>query len=189
MSPEKICDLLKQECAEAVVATAADASLPHVLVAAERWVEVAELLRADMRLNFNLLRSITGLDLLEDNKLAAVYGLHAIVPPGPDSKDGLYELLNEFTVRVEVDRDNPHIPSVSQVWPAAEWHEREAYDLFGIVFDNHPDSISDHDGHHPRRILCPDDWVGYPLRKDYRYPLEYHGIPGTTEYELTSPKH
>ncbi len=150
---------------------------------------MAEFLRDDPELRFNLLRCITGLDLLEDNKLAAVYDMHALAPPAANSKEGYYELLNEFAVRVEVDRDNPHIPTVSGIWPAADWHEREAYDMFGIVFDDHPDSLEDHDGLHPRRILCPDDWIGYPLRKDYRYPMEYHGIPGTTEYELTSPKH
>ena len=189
MTPEKICEILKKKFDDAIVAVAADASHPHVTVAADRLVGVAEFLRDDPRLRFNLLRCITGLDLLEDNKLAAVYDLHALAPPSADSKEGYYELLNEFAVRVEVDRDNPHIPTVSGVWPAADWHEREAYDMFGIVFDGHPDSLEDHDGLHPRRILCPDDWIGYPLRKDYRYPMEYHGIPGTTEYELTSPKH
>ena len=189
MSPEKICQKLQQKFADAVVGSAADASHPHLTVAADRWVEVAEYLRDEPSLRFNLLRCLTGMDLLADNKLAAVYDLHAIGAPPPDSKEGFSELLNELAVRIEVDRDDPHIPSVARVWPAADWHEREAYDMFGIVFDGHPDTLEDHDGLHPRRILCPDDWVGYPLRKDYRYPLEYHGIPGTTEYELTSPKH
>ena len=189
MTPEKICEILKKKFSGAIVAVAADASHPHLTVAADRLVAVAEFLRDDPELRFNLLRCITGLDLLEDNKLAVVYDLHALAAPSADSKEGYYELLNEFAVRVEVDRDNPHIPTVSGVWPAADWHEREAYDMFGIVFDGHPDSLEDHDGLHPRRILCPDDWIGYPLRKDYRFPMEYHGIPGTTEYELTSPKH
>jgi NADH-quinone oxidoreductase subunit C len=72
------------------------------------------------------------------------------------------------------------IPSVADIWSAADWHEREAYDLMGVTFTGHPD---------PRRILCPDDWEGHPLRKDYEFPLEYHGIPGTTEYELPNPRH
>jgi len=63
------------------------------------------------------------------------------------------------------------VPSVSSVWPTAEWHEREAYDFFGIRFSDHPDH---------RRILCPDDWEGYPLRKDYVPPDRWHNIPLTS---------
>ena len=92
-------------------------------------------------------------------------------------------------IKVKVPRDNPHVASVADVWPTADWHEREAYDLMGIVFDGHPDSVEDSDGRHPRRILCPDDWVGHPLRKDYVFPMEYHGIPAVTEYEQTRPIH
>ena len=99
--------------------------------------------------------------------------------PG-ESNDGLWTLDNVFAIRVEVPRSSATIPSVAALWPAADWHEREAYDMFGIEFTDHPDL---------RRILCPDDWVGYPLRKDYEFPLEYHGIPATTEFELTNPRH
>jgi NADH-quinone oxidoreductase subunit C len=63
----------------------------------------------------------------------------------------------------------PDVPSVSGVWAIADWHEREAFDLVGINFTGHPDL---------RRILCAEDWVGHPLRKDYEFPLEYHGIRG-----------
>ena len=87
---------------------------------------------------------------------------------------------DHFAVRIETDRDDPHVPTVSHLWPTADWQEREAYDMMGIVFDGHP---------HLVRILLPDDWVGHPLRKDYEFPLEYHGIPATTEYELTNPRH
>jgi NADH-quinone oxidoreductase subunit C len=99
------------------------------------------------------------------------------------------KLENPFAVHVRVPRDKPLIPSVADVWRAADWHEREAYDLMGIVFENHPDSVTDHDGTHPRRILCPDDWEGHPLRKDYKFPMEYHGIPAVTEFGQTRPVH
>ena len=61
------------------------------------------------------------------------------------------------------------MPTLCHLWPSADWHEREAYDLVGINFVGHPDLC---------RILLSDDWVGYPLRKDYTFPLEYHGIRG-----------
>jgi len=68
---------------------------------------------------------------------------------------------------VRVPKDNPHVPSVESVWKTANWHEREAYDLIGVVFDGHPDL---------RRILLPDDWEGHPLRKDYKVPEFYNGM-------------
>ena len=64
----------------------------------------------------------------------------------------------------------PHVATVSGVWPAANWLEREVWDLFGIVFDGHPD---------PRRLLMPEDWEGFPLRKDY--PVQIQMTPQTTE--------
>jgi NADH-quinone oxidoreductase subunit C len=69
----------------------------------------------------------------------------------------------------DVPGEIPEVPTVSGVWSTADWHEREVYDLSGVYFVGHPNL---------RRILCPEDWVGYPLRKDYEMPLEYHGIRG-----------
>lgn len=79
----------------------------------------------------------------------------------------------QLTLKVIVPNDRrldnlPSVPSVSSVWRTADWHEREAFDLMGIYFEGHPDL---------RRILLPEDWVGYPLRKDYEDAEMYHGIP------------
>lgn len=177
MAPEEICKLLKSKFNDAIEDTVLEGSHPYTLVKADRWPEIALYLRDEPQLRFNLLRCITALDLLADDKLACVYDLMRIPLDGGDK---LVTATHEVALRVEVDRNHPVIPSVAHVWPAADWHEREAYDMMGIQFTNHPDL---------RRILCPDDWVGYPLRKDYDFPLEYHGIPATTEFELTNPKH
>ena len=67
----------------------------------------------------------------------------------------------------DVEGQLPEVPTVSGIWRTADWHEREVFDLSGIRFLDHPDF---------RRILCAEDWVGYPLRKDYQMPDEYHGI-------------
>ncbi len=177
MTPEEICQQLRSQFVEAVEDTVLGGVRPYVQVCPDRWPEVALFLRDEPALSFNLLRSISAVDLLAENRLACVYDLMQVPTHHPTE---LIRSTSQFAVRVVTDRDEPVIPSVAAVWPAADWHEREAYDLMGINFSGHPDL---------RRILCPDDWVGHPLRKDYEFPLEYHGIPATTEYELTNPRH
>lgn len=78
------------------------------------------------------------------------------------------EQREKIAIRVSLDREAPAISSVSDIWKIANWHEREAYDMFGIKFEGHPELT---------RILCGDDWVGHPLLKDYQFPKQYHGIP------------
>jgi NADH-quinone oxidoreductase subunit C len=83
-----------------------------------------------------------------------------------------YELLSvsrrhRLAVKCLIPKSDPRIPSATAVYRGARWSEREAAEMFGIVFEGHPD---------PRNILLPDDWVGHPLRKDYEFPVEYHGI-------------
>ena len=90
---------------------------------------------------------------------------------GPGIDHGLYFSLAARRLRVETTApdDDPHVPSVVALYPAADWHERETWDMFGIVFDGHP---------HLTRILMPDDWVGHPQRKDYPLggvDVEYKG--------------
>ena len=177
MAPEEICKLLKDRFGDTIEDTVLEGGHPYARVAAERWPVVAMVLRDDPRFGFNVLRCISALDLLADDKLACVYDLYHVPMERPTE---LGTQTHVFAVRVVTDRNNPVIPSVAHVWPAADWHEREAYDLMGITFTGHPDL---------RRILCPDDWTGHPLRKDYEFPMDYHGIPATTEFELTNPRH
>ncbi len=187
MSPEQLTNILKEKFAGAVVDAKYETALPQVVLKPESWPQIAMFLRNEPKLQFNLLRSISTLDMLEDNQLVAIY--HLCSCREPSKKDGHWTMGHEFTVAIKVPRDKPNIPTVAHVWPAADWHEREAYDLMGINFEGHPDSVLDPAGHHPRRILCADDWVGHPLRKYYKFPLEYHGIPAVTEYGQTRPVH
>ena len=125
-----------------------------IKVAPEALGALAPSLRDDRKLRFNSLMCLSGLDLGEE--LQVVYHLFSI------------EHGHRMTVKVNVPKDKPNVPTVSKVWPTAGWHEREAFDLLGVVFDGHGDL---------RRILLPDDWVGHPLRKDYEFPKEHRGIP------------
>lgn len=110
---------------------------------------------------FDFLSSLSGIDYgVEQKKFGVVYHLSSIIKN--------HQIV--LKVMLENDRDEnalPVVKSVSNVWKAAEWHEREAFDLLGIYFENHPDL---------RRILLPDDWEGYPLRKDYKTAERYHQI-------------
>lgn len=187
MTPERICTVLKEKFPDAVTETVVASAHPHVVVTADRWLDVAAFLRDDPQMKFDWLRCISSVDLLAENQLAAVYDLHATEPPAKPGR--LWKERHAFAIKVKVPRDNPRIPSVAHLWPAAEWHEREAYDMMGIVFEGHPDSVDSPTGRHPRRILCPDDWVGHPLRKDYEFPDQYEGIPGTTEQNQQTPVH
>ncbi len=177
MVPEEIADILKETFGEAIVETAMGSQHPTVIVAAARWHEIARFLRDDPRFQIDLLRCISGVDRLADEQIEVIYDLVAI---GPAESDGLRRADHPIAIKIKVDREGGHLPSVADVWPTADWHEREVFDLLGVTFEGHPD---------PRRILCPDDWVGHPLRKDYEHPLEYHGIPGTTEFGQMSPRH
>ena len=125
----------------------------------EHLPTVARALRDDPALRFELCLGVSGVHYPHelDRELHAVYPLMSIT--------------HNRRLRVEVaapDTD-PHIPSLFPIYPTTDWHERETYDFFGIIFDGHP-SLT--------RIEMPDDWVGHPQRKDYPLggiPVEYHG--------------
>ena len=120
----------------------------------ENWLKVAKWLKSDEKLYFDSLQCNTGIDLGE-GVLESRYNLHSM------------KHLHKVEIRIKVSAEKPDIPSVEQVWRVADWFERETYDMFGINFIGHRDL---------RRILLPDDWEGWPLRKDYEEQETYHGI-------------
>jgi NADH-quinone oxidoreductase subunit C len=174
MTAADIVAALEAQFGAAITAKKLDALDPFVTVEPAKLAEVCQLLRDDPRLKFEILNDVSGVDYLEpdpkkaakagfDPHLEVVYHLSSFSAPG-----------RRFTVKVSLPRwkdgvagQLPEVPTVCGVWKTADWQEREVFDLLGVVFVGHPD---------PRRILLADDWVGHPLRKDYEFPLEYHGI-------------
>ena len=128
-----------------------------LFIKAARLVDVAKILRDQLR--FEMCVGVNGIHFPEETsrELHAVYSLLSITRN------------QRIRLEVCVSEKEPHIPSVVDVWAGANWHERETYDMFGIVFDNHPGLT---------RILMPDDWSGFPQRKDYPLggiEIEYKG--------------
>lgn len=129
---------------------------PFVEVEAESICEFMAICRDDERLSFDILADLSAAD------------------PAVDSDEFwvLYQLLSvphrhRLMVKVHIKKEGANIDTLAGIYRAAQWHERECGEMFGITFNGHPD---------PRNMLLPDDWVGYPLRKDYEFPEEYHGI-------------
>tara|TARA_Y100001970_G_scaffold51417_1_gene65074 strand:+ start:3944 stop:4525 length:582 start_codon:yes stop_codon:yes gene_type:complete len=118
------------------------------------WNKVSDYLYGNKYLKFDYLMCLSGYDLA-NNKLGVSYNFYSTL------------LKHYLEVRIEVECEI-EIPSVAEIWRTADWHEREAYDLFGIKFSNHPDL---------KRILLPEDWEGHPLRKEYKTPEYYNGMP------------
>lgn len=147
--------------ADAIVATENSGLQPAILINPEMIVEVCEELRDNDKTWFDFLSCLSGIDHgVENNKFSVVYHLASI----PYNSQLVLKVIKEHDRNLN---DLPVFHSVSGIWHTAEWHEREAYDLVGILFEGHPDM---------RRILLPDDWEGYPLRKDYQAAEEYKGI-------------
>jgi NADH-quinone oxidoreductase subunit C len=125
-----------------------------IVVPGDRIVAVARALRDRPDLRFALLSDLTAADFSpREPRFELVYILVSI------------EHRHRLRVKVRLNGEDAHVGTVSGVWPAANWLEREVWDMFGIVFDGHPD---------PRRLLMPEDWDGFPLRKDYPVQIRMH---------------
>ncbi|MCA9269308.1 MAG: NADH-quinone oxidoreductase subunit C [Planctomycetales bacterium] len=175
MSGQTFFDRLKKRFGDAICGSNFENVDPWIEVAPDGLLEVCTYLRDEPDLRFDMLNCISGVDyFIEDEKKAAKAGWEPHV-------ELVYHMSSvqhkhNLTLKVMLPRwkngqpgELPEVPSVAGIWSTADWHEREVFDLSGVCFTDHP-NLS--------RILCPEDWVGHPLRRDYEMPLEYHGIRG-----------
>ncbi|MBU0518908.1 NADH-quinone oxidoreductase subunit C [bacterium] len=161
MTPEEICQKLQSAGIEVTYHdTKPD---PFLLCTLQSYKQAALTLRDDPDLAFQSLMSLTGLEWPDYFEVA--------------SQLISYQKEHRVTIKVRCGKDDPSVPTLSDVWTIAEWHEREAYDLVGMTFAGHQDL---------RRILLPEDWEGHPLRKDYSPQERWHDISLTSEPPKTT---
>jgi NADH-quinone oxidoreductase subunit C len=146
------------QAAQAIVKVVVDRNELTLHIAREHLAGIAAVLRDDENLRFELCSSVSGVDYLgSTNRLHSVVHLTSMT----------YRRRMRLEVAVSV--EDPHVPSLTALYPTADWQERETYDMFGIIYDGHPGLT---------RILMPDDWDGHPQRKDYPLggiPVQYKG--------------
>jgi len=148
MQPTEIAEKIKGEFPDQVIEVVEFSDQVSVIVKRDRIFNICRYLHDDADLSFDHLKDLCGVDYLNKKEIRfeVVYNLYSI------------RHHHMIRLRAEVPEDNPTIQSVTSIWAGANWHERECFDMFGIVFKGNPDL---------RRILLPEDWEGNPLRKDY----------------------
>jgi NADH-quinone oxidoreductase subunit C len=150
-------DLLRQALPDVLIEQAASVDQPCLVVPASAIAEVAHALRTHPGLQYHVLAELTAVDLWPvEPRFEVVYhfvglGVHAL-------GEAQAAAPARLRVKARVHGDTPALPTICDVYPNANWYEREVYDLFGVLFNGHPDL---------RRILMPDEWDGHPARKDY----------------------
>lgn len=162
---EQIAEALRQACGPDCVTEVNRQDLqPWIGIHPPAIAEVARFLASDSEWHFDFLNNLSAVDGgKKDPAFTVVYHLSSLTK-------GLRCVLKCRMEKPEEQGEEtvlPSLPSVTPIWRSADWHEREAFDLMGIFFEDHPDL---------RRILMPTDWEGHPLRKDYEDMKSYHGI-------------
>ena len=151
MDPVQIAKMIEEKFPGQVLGVATFAGQVGVQVQKDRVVEICRYLHDDPSIRMDHLSDLTAVD-------------YSAYPDDPGPRfEVVYNLIStghrhRIRLKVRLAEDDPRIESVTSVWKTANWHERETFDLMGIIFDKHPDL---------RRILLPEDWVGHPLRKEY----------------------
>ena len=154
MKPNEIAGLLAETFGARILESQQDSLNPWSVVESSAILDVCRYMRAEDSLNMDHLELLGGVDYKD--RIEVVYILNSM------------RHHHRYTLKCRLPRETPAISTVESVWGVANWHERETFDMFGVVFEGHSDL---------RRILCSDDWEGYPLRKDYQPPKSYNGMP------------
>ncbi len=154
---EKVLERLKAKYAGTILEANEFRGELTIVIPKEQIVEVCKFLKEDTELCFNLLADLCGIDMnTPSERFGVIYNLYS------------FTYKHRIRLKTFTEEENPKVPTVTEVWGTANWHERETFDMFGIIFEGHPDM---------RRIYLPDEFEYYPLRKDF--PLM--GIRGSLE--------
>lgn len=164
LEPPEIVERIKEKFPEEVIEVTESKDRISVTVKSGRIIDICRYLHDDPFLLFDHLQDLTAVDYLKkkEPRFEVIYNLYSI------------RYRNKIRLKAQVPEENPRIRSAVPLWAGANWHERECFDMFGIVFKGHPDL---------RRILLPEDWEGHPLRKDYplKGPEPENDWPGYIE--------
>jgi NADH-quinone oxidoreductase subunit C len=154
MTSQEIALLLAEKFGAQILESKPDAMNPWSAVEPSSILDICRFLRSDERLEMDHLELLGGADYKD--RIEVVYIVYSM------------KFRHRYMLKCRLPRESPHLHTVESIWRVANWHEREAFDMFGVDFEGHSDM---------RRILCPDDWEGYPLRKDYISPKTYRDMP------------
>lgn len=153
MTSAEIYERTKQRFPDKVLEVVETGLDPFAVVEPQALPEIGRFLHDDADIAFDCLSNESGVDYKD--RIEVVYHLFS------------YSKRHSAVLKIKLPREDPHAPTLENVWKSANWMEREIFDLIGVTFDGHSDL---------RRILMPEDWIGHPQRKDFVEPLEYHGI-------------
>lgn len=157
MANGKILEQLKSKFSDAILEAAEFRGELTIVFPKGRIVDACRYLKEDETLSFNLLADLFGIDMATPkNRFGVIYNLYSL------------KTKQRIRLKIFTEEENPKVPTVTGIWKTANWHERETFDMFGIVFEGHPDL---------RRLYMPEEFEYHPLRKDF--PLM--GIPGSLE--------
>lgn len=154
MKPQEIAALLTEKFGAAILESQSEGMSPWSAIEPSAILHVSRFMHSDASLRMDHLEMLGGVDYKD--RIEVVYILNSM------------KHHHRYTLKCRLSRENPILHTVESVWAVANWHERETFDMLGVVFEGHSDL---------RRILCPDDWEGYPLRKDYTAPKIYREMP------------